>query len=185
MDSLQTLLTTFPEIWKEETLRNEAMCILTSIATNEMLHEYHYGTNSLSQAIWISKAIIAIENHDLSINGDIVTILYHPPMASKFVNLSTNPKASGKRDVLKFLSRRISCSCLKDMYRQARLDIPKSRQCTYCEEVKERDELMLCGGCRLRYYCSTECQEAGWKQEHRQTCLELTGYQRAYSNQNR
>ena len=31
--SLQTLLTTFPEVWKEETLRNEIVCIFISIAT--------------------------------------------------------------------------------------------------------------------------------------------------------
>ena len=179
-ENLQTLLTTMLKVWKEETLRNEAVGILTSIATNEMLHEYHYGTNSLSQAIWISKAIIAIENHDLSINDDIVTILYHPPMASKFVNLSTNPKASGKRDVLKFLSRRISCSCLKDMYRQARHTIPKSRHCSHCNEVKERDQLMLCGGCRLEGYCSKECQAADWEREHANDCTELSGYQHAH-----
>jgi len=184
-ENLQSLLTTFPKVWKEETPRNETVCILTSIATNEMLHGYHYGSNSLSQATWISKAIITLENHNLITDDDIVTILYHPPIASKFKNLSSNPETSGKRDVLKFLSRRISCSCLKDMYRQARLTIPKTLHCSYCSEVKERDQLLLCGGCRLKEYCSTECQAADWKREHRLTCLELAGHQRAYANQNR
>jgi len=184
-ENLQTLLTTMPEVWKEETLRNETVCILTSMATNQMLNEYYYGSNSLSQATWISKTIIALESHNLITDDDIVTILYHPPISSKFMNLSTNPKASGKRDVLKFLSRRISCSCLKDMYRQARQTIPKSLHCSYCSEVKERDQLLLCGGCRSRDYCSTECQAADWKRDHKQNCLELAGHQRAYANRNR
>jgi len=40
--------------------------------------------------------------------------------------------------------------------------MPKSRYCEYCLKVKERDELMLCGGCRLLGYCSIECQAADW-----------------------
>ena len=183
IDSLQTLLTTFPKIWKEETLRNEAICVLTSIATNRMLHQQHFGADSLFQVIQLSKAVITLENHNLITDNDIVTIFYHPPINAKFKCLSNKPKGSGKRDVLKFLSRRISCSCLKEMYRQARLTIPKSRHCEYCKEMKERDELMLCGGCRLIGYCSTECQEADWKREHRQICLGLSGYQNAYANQ--
>lgn len=89
-------------------------------------------------------------------------------------------KASGKRDVLKFLSRKIDCSCLEEMYRQAR-KTPKSLYCSYCDEVKERDQLMMCGGCRLSEYCSIECQTADWKKEHMKACPELSEYQ--YTNQ--
>lgn len=31
-------------------------------------------------------------------------------------------------------------------------------------------KMKVCGGCRLRVYCSRECQEAEWKQ-HKQQCL--------------
>jgi len=48
--NLQTSLTTMPQVWKDETLRNEALCILTSITTNHLLHEHHYGSTSLSPA---------------------------------------------------------------------------------------------------------------------------------------
>lgn len=177
--NLKTLFKTMPEVWKEETLRNETVRILTSIATNLMLHEFYLGTNSLSHAIQSSKAIIALESHNLIRNNDIISIHYHPKIVAKFKNL--NPiKASGKRDVLKFLTRRISCSCLKEMYRQARLTIPKSRLCSYCGEVKERDQLMLCGRCRLEGYCSIECQAADWEKEHKQNCTEFVDYQNAY-----
>lgn len=151
MDSLQTLLTKFPQVWKEETLRNETVCIFTSMATNHLLHEQHFGTDSLSQAIPYAKAILALENHNLVRYDDILTIFYHPTINAKFKYLDNNPQSSGKRDVLKFLSRRISCSCLKDMYRQAR-KVPKSRRCEHCDEFKERDQLMLCGACRFHCY---------------------------------
>ena len=177
IDNLQTLLTTKPKVWKDETLRNEALCILTSMVTNQLLHEQFFSTDSLTQAVYISKAIIALENHNLVRGDDIFTIFYHPTINAKVKNLSTNPKASGKRDLLKFISRRISCSCLKDMYRLAKRKMPKSRRCEYCDEVKERDQLMICGGCRLLGYCSTECQAADWKREHAHECTQLADYQ--------
>lgn len=178
-DNLQTLLATVPEVWKEETLRNDTLCILTSIATNQMLHQKHFGTDSLSQAIHISKAIITLENQDKLRDEDILTIFYYPNIAAKFKNLSNHPKASGKRDVLKFLSRKVECSCLKEMYSNARRESPKSCLCSYCEEVKERDQLLKCSGCMLTEYCSLECQAADWEREHAESCPDLSGYQHA------
>ena len=182
--SLQTLLTTMPQVWKEKTLRNEIVRIFISIATNQMMHEYQYGsllsqfsTNSLSQIIPFAKAIILIENQDLIQDDDILTIFYHPKITAKYKNFNDDPNASGRRDILKFLSRRISCSCLKDMHRQARLTITKTRRCEYCMEFKERDELMLCGGCRLLEYCSIECQKADWKRDHTKSCAQLADHQ--------
>ena len=176
-DNLQSLLTTILQVWKEETLRNETLCILTSIATNQMLHEYHYGSNSLSSVLSIAKAILALENHNIITDDDFLTLFYHPTINAKFKYL--NPQASGKRDVLKLLSRKVSCSCLRDMYRQAR-KMPKSRYCEYCLKVKERDELMLCGGCRLLGYCSIECQAADWKRGHENDCTHFVDYQHAH-----
>ena len=45
------------------------------------------------------------------------------------------------------------------------------------KEFKERDQLMLCGGCRLLGYCSIECQAADWTREHANDCTHFVDYQ--------
>lgn len=46
----------------------------------------------------------------------------------------------------------------------------KSRSgCATCAKKKDECTLMLCGGCKIIYYCSQECQKADWK-EHKPIC---------------
>ena len=62
------------------------------------------------------------------------------------------------RDLLKFFSKRTTCSCLKNMYSEARKNMPKMGKCSYCDGVKERRLLSVCSKCRINQYCSRECQ---------------------------
>ena len=65
-----------------------------------------------------------------------------------------------KRDILKFYSKRLSCSCLYEKYKEARKTLPKVGKCANCGEKKERDCLVTCGRCKVPFYCSRECQVA-------------------------
>ena len=74
----------------------------------------------------------------------------------------------GDRDVVRFFSKRITCSCLKEKYKRVKSE-PKLGLCTYCKQRKERSELMVCALCRLPQYCSKACQGAHWP-KHKVCC---------------
>ena len=66
------------------------------------------------------------------------------------------------RDLLKLYSKRITCSCLKKMYSEARKTLPKVGSCESCAKVMERSSLMVCSKCRVHQYCCRECQVTAW-----------------------
>ena len=73
------------------------------------------------------------------------------------------------RDLLKLYSKRITCSCLKKMYSNARKALPKVGSCGSCDKVMERSSLMVCSKCRVHQYCCKECQVAIWP-KHKIIC---------------
>ena len=80
--------------------------------------------------------------------------------------------SSGRRDALKFFSKRVSCSCLKTMHQKARTTLPKLGRCTGCNRIKERVALSVCSRCMITQYCSRECQVTDWPQ-HKKACDEI------------
>ena len=79
--------------------------------------------------------------------------------------------------MLKMLSNRTSCSCLKAMYANARRTLPKLGTCSNCKELKGRESLMLCGGCRIDQYCSSKCQAEHWE-IHKTSCAAFARMQK-------
>ena len=74
-----------------------------------------------------------------------------------------------QRDMLRFYSKRISCSCLKDKYTDAKESQQKVGNCDRCNKILERTSLMLCSRCKSIQYCSVECQHADWP-GHKKMC---------------
>jgi hypothetical protein len=44
-------------------------------------------------------------------------------------------------------------------------------QCNFCEAS---DALMVCGRCRVVYYCNKDCQASDWKKSHKKKCGKST-----------
>lgn len=134
--------------------------ILASMAVNLLLHEVQYDSNSFSLCLYLTRAIVVLENYDGG--DDFRYVIHRPSIALKYRDLS-------RRDMLKMLSNRTSCSCLKGMYAHARRTQPKLGTCSNCKQQKGRKSLMLCGGCRIDQYCCSGCQAEHWE-NHKTSC---------------
>ena len=155
-----SLLDGHPEIWNNKSHREMAMKILLRIGTNMILFN---NKRSPTPYITFASRIIAIlikilENYDEKIT-DMEDLPYIRSIAT---NPNLHAHAGNLRDLLKFYSKRITCSCLKKMYSDARKTLPKQGSCYNCNEVKERTLLYVCSRCRINQYCSRECQVEHW-----------------------
>lgn len=74
-----------------------------------------------------------------------------------------------ERDVIRFLKKRVSCSCLNDLYKQTKKKLPKVGMCNGCQKKKKRKDLMICNTCRVAQYCCVGCQKQDWP-DHKRTC---------------
>jgi len=73
-----------------------------------------------------------------------------------------------ERSLIKFYSRRISCSCLDEKLKELKSQ-PRRGSCEHCRQSRVAKSLMVCTGCSKVQYCSQECQVADWP-SHEQCC---------------
>ncbi|EJK69226.1 hypothetical protein THAOC_09534 [Thalassiosira oceanica] len=74
-----------------------------------------------------------------------------------------------RRDVVKFMAKRLPCTCLKELHRAVRKKVVKVGACYGCRKQVPRSELFICTGCNYAVYCSKECQRADWSR-HKKYC---------------
>ena len=156
-------------LWKDENNRIMTRGILISIGTTLLLL-----TNHTAYTKHTAHTILLLENYDEKMK--VESIYMTRTVGVKITDLH----GGNMRDVLKFFSKRTSCSCLKKMHSDARKTMPKQGFCQYCNAAKERARLSVCSRCRIQQYCSRECQVAGWL-GHKRCCDE---YVRAHSQFN-
>ena len=46
------------------------------------------------------------------------------------------------------------------------------RYCASCHASEEQKELMVCGRCQMKWYCSRKCQKAHWRTGHKAYCAQ-------------
>jgi hypothetical protein len=136
------------DVWSDVECRQMAIGLLLSVGTNLILNANDVDggmERGIATAIWFL---------DASCPGQKLAIL-----------------ADGnERDILKFYSKRLSCSCLYEKYKEARKTLPKVGKCANCEEEKERDCLVTCGRCKVPFYCSRECHQVAHVPTHKTHC---------------
>jgi len=60
----------------------------------------------------------------------------------------SNRLASGnRRDVMKFVAKRLPCTCMKDLHSAARKKLAKVAICRGCGNRFPRSQLYVCAGC--------------------------------------
>ena len=140
-------------LWSNDNYRNMTTDILLIIGANLLLGST---ITNVPAVIAIASAIVFLENcNETKLMNEVI---YSRGVAAKIRDI----RGGNMRDVLKFYSKRTSCSCLKKVYSDARKTLPKVGKCFHCEETKERASLSVCSKCRINHYCSRECQVAHW-----------------------
>ena len=146
-----------PEVWNDAEYRQIAICILLSIGTNMILDKADDNDSyekDYEKELDIAIAILLLECYD---EEGAFKFACHFTAAKRTVLSNGN-----KRDALKFYSKRLSCSCLTERYKDARKHVLKVGACSNCREEKERASLMTCGRCKVPMFCSRECHVAAW-----------------------
>ena len=152
-------LNSHAKLWSiNDTYRNMTTDILLKIGTNFLLgsDSQIHGDSTSTNAAHIAEVIVILDNYKETKSAN--EVILSRGVATKHRDLH----GGNMRDVLKFYSKRTSCSCLKKVYSDARKTLPKVGKCFHCEETKERASLSVCSKCRINHYCSRECQVAHW-----------------------
>ena len=78
--------------------------------------------------------------------------------------VKTNNKlwCGNRRDTVKFVLKRLPCTCLKKLHSVTRMKFAKMGVCNGCLKSYTRSQLRVCTGCMVAEYCSKECQRAHW-----------------------
>ena len=176
-DSLELCLrplARFPGVLYEESERSLATALLLRFIRNVFVHDsvvagekwFH---NRAENEVMICCMINTLEL--LGTRSDDVDV-------ARRVRTTGNRLAGGnRRDVVKFVAKRLPCTCLKMLHSATRMKVAKVGKCFGCKEKFPISELYVCTGCMTRDYCSKECQRANWS-HHKPNCqsLEVSGY---------
>lgn len=147
--------------------REMVLNILISAGTNMILYKRLSTDEEIRHVRNVAMTITVIDHFDgVSIESTICS----REVAPKLRKLSYEGNDL-KRDLLKVFYKRIVCSCLDDMYSEARNTLRKLGACSNCRKVTERALLDVCSKCMIVQYCSRECQVAAWP-SHRDLCGE-------------
>ena len=84
-------------------------------------------------------------------------------------NISYKLSGGNRRDLVKFVAKRLPCTCLKKLHRVARKKVEKVGICHGCNKQLPRSRLYVCTGCRVVEYCSNDCQTTHWS-THKRNC---------------
>lgn len=160
----QTCHETYPEVWRCPEQRKMLIDILLGMGTNALLiHDGGGSEINIKRAKIFCSTILLLEHY--GIRGD-----FGLACGSCLQNEAKDVSVGGFRDTLRFYSKRISCSCLKKMYTQSKVNEKKVGRCDHCRKTFERNSLMLCSKCKTAQYCSADCQRAHWLVEHKYSC---------------
>lgn len=189
-DVMKKLLAEFPEVWDNDSHRRYAIDLATTMATNLLRGGAPGGApldlltrvseeGLVEKRCWkqlevICVGILCLEHY---IGGyNIEQFLFCDPKASMKLRHLTY-----ERDILKFLARKNSCSCLTEMHGRARKLFLKLGKCDTCRKETERETLMVCSVCSCVQYCCRSCQVAHWP-THKQRCERIVATQKLMHN---
>ncbi len=182
------ILSTHPDVWGNETNRKMALDIMGTIVTNAILEREY----TMSLAVLLAKLIAILVGYDEEAEADVFLSEYASVSRKACEGLggektdkldyfwlamtrSTEDFITigdgGKREIIRYFKKRITCSCLDKKNAHAKKAQPNRMSvCSHCGQSKERKLLKVCTRCKLAFYCSRECQVAH-RTEHKPICI--------------
>ena len=156
----------FPEIREEESERSLAMDLLLRFVRNVLVHDFEVAGESWFRQRNRNEVAICTMIHQLELSGTYSDLFVVRRRSSK-----TGNKLIGgnRRDVVKFVAKRLPSTRLKELHRATRMKVGKVGRCFHCREQFPRSQLHVCTGCNFREYCSRECQRTDWS-DHKEGC---------------
>ncbi|EJK46597.1 hypothetical protein THAOC_34730 [Thalassiosira oceanica] len=163
-DVLMRSLRYFLKVQEEESERSLAINLLLRFVRNVFVHD-----SSVEGEKWF---------HQCPFNEGLVCAMIKmlelletcsDGTALAFRAHSINMKFAGgnRRDVVKFVAKRLPCTCLKKLRNATRKTLEKVGMCCNCLRYFRRSDLYVCTGCNIAEYCSRECQRADWSKHKR------------------
>jgi len=149
-------------IMRDSKLRKMAIALMLRVATDMLLDADH-------------------RNRDIDGGGEAVEILlleecdgvdFYSTVMKSWGSIR-DLTGGGEREMIKFFHKRIQCTCLTNLYMNAKKSQPvKLGTCDCCNEKKDRRSLLLCGRCRSVNYCNKHCQATHYA-EHESICRSI------------
>ena len=128
---VRNLFLSFPVVTNDESHRKILRGILLSIGTDATL-------NRSESAINICGVVLLLEQY----KGNIDTF---DPVFHSVLPKIRDINGGSWRDAIRFYTKRISCSCLKQLYAQSKKKEVKVGVCFTCNKTFARTSLMICG----------------------------------------
>ena len=156
----------FPGVQKDDTERSLATDLLLRFVRNVFLHDSMMEGESWFHDRAQNEVAICCTINVLQLLGTYSDPFVAKKRADKMVNRMV---LGNRRDTVKFVAKRVPCTCLKELQSATRKKVAKVGQCFGCYKRFPRSELHVCTGCMLNEYCSKECQRANWS-HHKPYC---------------
>ena len=158
-------LSCFPDL-DDDCERSLATNMLLRYVRNALLSHFKLEGEGWSHQHHKNVAIICSIVGSLEIWG---TYSDHTVIELRTANISNRLICGNCRDTVKFVAKRLQCTCLKKLHNAMRKKVAKVGLCFGCQTQFPRSELYVCTGCMYAEYCSRDCQRADWS-DHKEDC---------------
>jgi len=144
---------------------NMALAILRAVGTQLILRGYEAVEKNIAYGIMLLEKRIE-QRVQWSIDGTQPSTGKQIEQAGHVVRKLVD---GSSRDMLRFYSKRIPCSCLDEKYKEAKKSQNKVGVCHGCHKTVERESLRVCSRCKMCFFCSQFCFEEYWPM-HKEAC---------------
>ena len=159
-------LSCFPDVVVDDCERSLATNLLLRYVRNAFLLDYKVEGEDWFHQHHKNKAIICSMAGALEIYG---TYSDQTVKERRTANITNRLWGGNGRDTVKFVAKRLQCTCLKKLHKATRKKLGKVGVCIGCQKQFPRSQLYVCTGCMYAEYCSGECQRATWS-THKEQC---------------
>lgn len=166
VDLCMRSLSRFPKVLAKESERSLAMDLLLRFVRNIFLHDSAIDGQSWFQQHHHNEVAICCVINMLELLG---TYSDWNVVKCRAIKMNNRLAAGNRRDTVKFVAKRLPCSCLKELHIAVRSRVAKVGTCYGCGNRFSRSDLYVCTGCNMAVYCSPVCHRADWSR-HKEYC---------------